>query len=424
MDYYASIFLLTELLMLTMVLHVAGYSGFTRGQKAWYLATFLSVAFCAAAEFIALRTEYRASRALFLTAITVLQFSVVPLLGVLFSGALGIHHRGRFVAAFFAVNLLAETVAACFGWVFRFDDTGYSRGPLFFVIYGILDVVSMVYLIRNMIVVGRRFRHKDTRTIAMILVVLIAGIVPMAAFRVNISYLAIAISATLCYIYFNDLMQQDSHEDLLLKQRRINDMQTQMVFGMANLIESRDLETGQHIARTGRYVKLLAEKARADGVYSDLLTDRFISLLTMLAPLHDIGKILVPDRILQKPARLTDEEYETMKRHATEGGRVVRKVMFGLTDEEFVSFAADIAKSHHERWDGSGYPDGRKGEEIPLAARIMAIAAVFDALVSERCYKKPYSYEEAVEIIRSEAGRQFDPELVRVFLEHKRDFLS
>jgi HD-GYP domain-containing protein (c-di-GMP phosphodiesterase class II) len=424
MDYYASIFLLTELLMLAMILHVAGYSGFTRGQKAWYLATFLSVAFCAAAEFIALRTEYRPSRALFLTIITVLQFSGVPLLGVLFSGALGIHHRGRFVAAFFAVNLLAETVAACFGWVFRFDDAGYSRGPLFFVIYGILDVISMAYLIRNMILVGRRFRHKDTRTIAMVLVVLIAGIVPMAVFRVNITYLAIAISATLCYIYFNDLMQQDSQEDLFLKQQRITDMQTQMVFGMANLIESRDLETGQHIARTGLYVKLLAEKAKADGVYSDQLTDRFISLLTMLAPLHDIGKILVPDRILQKPARLTDEEYEAMKRHAAEGGRVVRKVMFGLTDEDYVSFAADIAKFHHERWDGSGYPEGRKGEEIPLAARIMAIADVFDALVSERCYKEPFSFDEAVEILRTEAGRQFDPELVRVFLEHKKDFLS
>ncbi|MBO4419321.1 MAG: HD domain-containing protein [Oscillospiraceae bacterium] len=424
MTFFTCVFLLTELLMLAMILHVVGYSGFSRGQKTWYLATFLSVAFCAAAEYIALETPYQPSRALPLTVLTVLQFSVVPLLGVLFSGALGIHHRGRFVAAFFAVSLLTETVAAIFGWAFRFDDAGYSRGPLFFLVYGSFNVASMLYLIRNMFLVGRRFRRKDTRTIAMVLVILIAGIVPMAAFRVNIAYLAVAISASLCYIYYNDLVQQDSQEDLLLKQRRITDMQTQMVSGMANLIESRDLETGQHIARTGRYVRLLAERAREDGVYTDQLTDRFISLLTMLAPLHDIGKILVPDRILQKPGKLTPEEYEAMKRHAADGGKVVRKVMFGLTDEDSVCFAEDIAKFHHERWDGSGYPEGRKGEKIPLCARIMAIADVFDALMSERCYKEPYPGAKAVEIIRAEAGRHFDPELVRVFLNHKEEFLS
>lgn len=424
MTFYSGTILLTELLMLTMILHVVGYSGFTHEQKSWYLATFLAVSFCAAAEFLVHGIAYRPELAVPLTVITVLQFSVSPLLGVLFSGALGIHHRGRFVAAYFAVNLLVESVAACSAWVFHFDEAGYARGPLFLLIYGSFSGATLVFLVRNLIVVGRRFRHRDTRTIMMMLVILVAGIVPMAVFRINLTYIAIAISASICYIYYNDLVQQSIQEDLVSNQTFLSNMQTHMVTGMASLIENRDLETGQHIARTGRFVKLLAERARAEGVYAEQLTDHFIEQMTMLAPLHDIGKILVPDRILQKPGKLTPEEFETMKRHAAEGGKVVREIMDGIADEDSVRFAADIATYHHERWNGTGYPEGRRGEEIPLSARIMAIADVFDALISERCYKRAYPASEAFEIIRSEAGHHFDPQLVRVFLNHKEEFLS
>lgn len=416
MTFYQVTFLLTELLMLTMLMHVVGYSGFTRQQKVWHTATFLTIALCALAEYVVHGVPYRPALRVPLTILTVLQFSVVPLFGLLFSGALGIHYRGRLVAAYFALNLLAEAVAACFGLVFRFTETGYSRGTGFF-IYGLLDAASVIYLFRNLFVVGRRFQHEDAKTISMVMIILLAGILPMALFQLNIAYLAIAISATVCYVYYNDLVQQKIQGEL-------NQMQTQIVSGMANLIENRDLETGQHIARTGRYVRLLAETARKDGVYADRLDDRFISLLTMMAPLHDIGKILVPDCILQKPGKLTPEEFETMKRHAAEGGKVVHQIMNGIADEESISFAADIATYHHERWNGTGYPEGRKGEDIPLSARIMAIADVYDALVSERCYKKAYPSSEAFEIIRSEAGHHFDPQLVRVFLSHKEAYLS
>lgn len=415
MTFYQVTFLLTELLMLTMLLHVLGYSGFTRQQKRWYLSTFLAIALCAAAEFAVHGLSYRPAWRVPLTVLTVLQFSVVPLFGLLFSGALGIHYRGRLVFAYFALNLLVESAAACFGLVFHFTDAGYSRGSGF-LIYGFFDAVSVIYLFRNLFVVGRRFHHEDAKTIGMVMIILLAGIIPMALFRLNVAYLAIAISATVCYVYYNDLTQQKIQEEL-------NQMQTQIVSGMANLIENRDLETGQHISRTVRYVRLLAEKARKDGVYADRLDDRFISLLAMMAPLHDIGKILVPDRILQKPGKLTPEEFEIMKRHAVEGGKVVREIMVGIADEESVSVAADIATYHHERWNGTGYPEGRKGENIPLAARIMAIADVYDALISERCYKKAYPCAEAFEIIRSEAGHHFDPQLAQVFLAHKEDFL-
>ena len=140
--------------------------------------------------------------------------------------------------------------------------------------------------------------------------------------------------------------------------------------------------------------------------------------------MHDVGKILIPDSILLKPGRLTAEEFERMKAHATEGNKVVMEILNGITDEEYLSFASDIATYHHERWDGSGYPKGLKGEEIPLPARIMALADVYDALVSERCYKKAIPPEEAFKIIEEESGSHFDPLLVEVFLRHKESFLK
>jgi response regulator RpfG family c-di-GMP phosphodiesterase len=197
-----------------------------------------------------------------------------------------------------------------------------------------------------------------------------------------------------------------------------------MISGLANLIENRDMDTGEHISRTSFYVKTLAQHAKNDGVYSDILTDHFIYLLYTLAPMHDIGKIIIPDNILKKPGKLTPEEFEEMKKHASVGGTVVKEVLNGITDEEYVSFAADIATYHHERWDGTGYPKRLKGDEIPLCARIMAIADVFDALVSERCYKKAMSPSEAIKIIEEEKGSHFDPKLVEVFLNHKEDFIA
>ena len=281
---------------------------------------------------------------------------------------------------------------------------------------------AIIYLVISMIIVGRKFHHRDFVTIIMIIVVLIAGIIPMAIFKLNITYIAIAIGASLCYIYYNDLIQQDTKQELLENQQRISDMQSHMISGLANLIENRDIDTGGHISRTSRYVKTLAEDARKDGVYADVIDDRFINLMYTLAPMHDIGKIIIPDRILKKPGRLTAEEFEQMKQHAAVGGSVVREVFSGITDEEYLSFASDIATYHHERWDGTGYPSGLKGEEIPLSARIMAIADVFDALVSERCYKTAMSAEEAYEIIREGAGTHFDPQLSAVFINHKTEF--
>ena len=421
MTFYMSAIILTELMMIAMTLHVLHYSGFTREQKTWYVLTFAAVMLCSAAEFAVHCGKYDPKFAIPLTILTVLQFSTAPLLGVLFSGALGLPGQKKIAIWFFAANFVAETVAAPFGWVFSFGDGGYSRGKLF-LIYEAFYFVSLVYLIVSMVRVGRKFRNRDTRTIAMILVILIAGIVPMTVFKLNITYIAIAIGASLCYIYYNDLVQQDIQAALVANQGALSRMQSHIITGLASLIENRDVETGEHVLRTGIFVEMLTRDAIKDGIYRDQLNEQFVSKMTTLAPMHDIGKIVVSDKILRKPGRLTPEEYEQMKKHAAVGGDVIREVLEGVTNDDYLSFASDIATYHHERWDGKGYPKGLEGEQIPLAARIMAIADVFDALVSQRCYKEPFSFDESVKIIEEGAGTQFDPNLVGVFLRHRSEF--
>ncbi len=422
MTFYSCVILLTELMMLAMSLHVLGYSGFTKRQKMWFLVTFLSIMICSAAEYAVHCGAYDITFAPILRVLTVAQFSLAPLLGILFSGALGLHSHGKIAVAFFVVNLLIETVFATFGGIFYFNENGYFRGQ-YFIIYEVLYIFSLFYLIGGMIRVGRNFHHRDFWTIMMVLVILVAGIIPMTLYRVNITYIAVAIDASLCYIYYNDLVQQDIKAELLENQKRISEMQEQMISGLANLIESRDMDTGEHISRTSAYVKLLAEYARADGVYDEQLDDRYISLLYTLAPMHDIGKIIISDNILKKPGKLTAEEFDEMKKHAAVGGTVVREVLNGISDEEYLSGASDIASCHHEWWDGHGYPLGLSGERIPLSARIMAIADVFDALISKRCYKNAMPPEEAFRVIREESGTHFDPKLVEVFLRHKDKFI-
>ena len=423
MTFYTGLTILTELFMLAMSIHVMRYSGISKSQKAWFLLTFMTIMLCAAAEYAVHCGAYDPKYAAALTVVTVLQFSAAPILGILFSGALGLPNQRKVTIIYFCLNLLVESIAAPFGWVFYFNEVGYFRGN-YFILYTAFYVFSLGYLLVSMVRIGRSFRHRDTGTIIMLLVVLTAGILMMTVYKINITYMAIAMAASVSYIYYNDLTQQDIQAELVANQERMSQMQERIISGLANLIESRDLETGEHVARTSSYVKTLSECARADGIYANQLDDRFIALMVRAAPLHDVGKIVVPDHILKKPGRLTSEEYEQMKRHASEGGRVVREVLYGITDEKYLSFAADVATFHHERWDGRGYPKGLSGEDIPLAARIMAIADVFDALVSVRCYKKAMSREEAFDIIEEESAAQFDPNLAGVFLRHKEEIVQ
>ena len=196
-------------------------------------------------------------------------------------------------------------------------------------------------------------------------------------------------------------------------------MQNHTIESLSNLVENRDEDTGEHVRRTREYVELLAVQLMKNNHYTDILTPRYVRFLKRAAPMHDIGKIVVPDAILKKPGRLTPEEFQLIKNHAPEGGRIIHEILDGYEDPEYIQITADIATHHHEKWDGSGYPDGLKGDAIPLSARIMAIADVFDALVSPRIYKSPMSYEEAFSLIKENIGIHFDPIIAQEFLNIK-----
>ena len=212
---------------------------------------------------------------------------------------------------------------------------------------------------------------------------------------------------------FNEKLEQQVAE----KTAHIVAMHDNLILSMATMVESRDNSTGGHIRRTSEGVRLLIDAIRETGAFS--LEDSFCRNLIKAAPMHDLGKIAVDDAILRKPGRFTPEEFAIMKTHAAEGARIVHEILKDTDDDAFHTLAENVAHFHHERWDGSGYPTGLKGDAIPLEARIMAIADVYDALVSKRVYKDKMSFEKADEIIREGMGSQFDPALEPVYLAAK-----
>ena len=193
-----------------------------------------------------------------------------------------------------------------------------------------------------------------------------------------------------------------------------NNMLNQVIEDLAALIESRDLRSGEHVTHTKHYVELLAKMLQEEPSFEEEITDLDIFEMASAAPLHDVGKIAISDTILLKPAKLTPEEFEIIKTHTTIGGAMIRQIFSNLDHQHLFKVAEEIVVFHHEKWDGSGYPQGLKGREIPLAARIMAVADVYDALISERPYKKMMSHEDAMKIIYSESGSHFDPEILRI----------
>ena len=186
---------------------------------------------------------------------------------------------------------------------------------------------------------------------------------------------------------------------------------------MADMVENRDSDTGAHVQKTAAYVKIIVEALKKKGYYAEKITPKFISDAVRSAPLHDVGKINVPDGILNKPGKLTPEEFEIMKRHTTEGKKIIEHAISTMEGDHYLKEARNMAAYHHERWDGKGYPEGLHGEVIPLSARIMAVADVFDALTSPRIYKPAFPLDEALSIIEEGSGTQFDPKCVEVFME-------
>jgi len=221
------------------------------------------------------------------------------------------------------------------------------------------------------------------------------------------------------------LEEMNDRLELMAEERAIEIMMTRdaAIFGMAKLAESRDPETGAHLERIRNYTRTLAAELGNNPKYADVIDDEYVLMIYQSSPLHDIGKVGVEDNVLLKPGKLTPEEFDVMKRHAQIGGDALAATQrWDKTEHNFLSMGREIAYYHHERWDGKGYPKGLKGEEIPLAARIMALADVYDALASKRVYKEPMSHEDACRIILAEAGKQFDPDVVAAFARVEQKF--
>ena len=216
------------------------------------------------------------------------------------------------------------------------------------------------------------------------------------------------------YIRLLDHYNTELEKQVDEKTTHIVEMHDNLILSMAMMVESRDNSTGGHIRRTSENVRILIGEIKKSG---DLeLSDEFCRDIIKAAPMHDIGKIAVDDEVLRKPGRFTPEEYEKMKAHSPEGARIVHEILKDTDDESFKVVAENVAHYHHERIDGSGYPKGLKGDEIPLEARIMAIADVYDALVSKRVYKDSMSFEEADRIIMEGMGTQFDKKLEKYYV--------
>ena len=194
-------------------------------------------------------------------------------------------------------------------------------------------------------------------------------------------------------------------------------MQNGLIITMADMVENRDSDTGAHIQKTAAYVRIILEGLKKHGYYVEKLTDKYIADVEMSAPLHDVGKINISDAILNKPGKLTDEEFAIMKTHTTAGKKIMEQAISTVNGENYLKEARNMAAYHHERWDGKGYPEGLKGQTIPLSARVMAVADVFDALTSPRVYKPAFPIEKALEILEEGAGAHFDPKCVEVFMD-------
>ena len=207
-------------------------------------------------------------------------------------------------------------------------------------------------------------------------------------------------------------------EEFQHQSEQLTRLQNGLIMVLADMVESRDQCTGDHVFKTAAYTEIILCQLLKEGVYSDQLTEEYITEVVNSAPLHDVGKITVSDVILNKPGKLTDEEFRIMQSHTVEGGKIIDKAM-AIVDEDtgYLTEAKNLALYHHEKWNGKGYPAGLKGEEIPLSARVMAVADVFDALISRRSYKEPFSIEKALSIIREDAGSHFDPLVVQAFLD-------
>ena len=386
-------------------------------KKIWFIVTFVGISFGATAEFVRTLLEIHPMSSGLYKVVTLLEFSITPIMPVPLSLACGIKKQAHYVGALMMLHAVVEIALMNTGAVFSINENGkYSRGD-YYAIYIMAYILSLLYLIFVFYYISKRFRNRNLFILISAVMIIFAGIIPSLINReTKTAFLGMTFMAIVLYSYFDDLTQQELADNLAAQNERIKSMQSSVIIGVANLIESRDSSTGTHIKNTSKYVEALAYEAKEAGLYPETITDDFVQMIISAAPLHDIGKIAVPDYILQKPGQFTAEEFEIMKIHAEEGKKLIEENLTGVESEEYLNCAKIMALYHHEKWDGSGYPNKVAGKDIPLCARIMAAADVLDALLSKRQYKEPMSIDEAFSIFEESRGTHFEPCIVDAVL--------
>lgn len=286
------------------------------------------------------------------------------------------------------------------------EMSNYSMGVSAYTCY----IMVALYIVLTIATFCRYWKYIDVQKRASILtyLIILAAVTITQVIFPEILVTSIGVTVFILGIYLN-------LEDPSL--RELAHYHNEMVIGFANLIENRDNNTGGHIKRTVEYVRLIADELKSRGLYNDILTSDYVENLLKAAPMHDIGKVAVPDAILCKPGKLDDDEYAMMKKHAERGGDIVRETFRNFGREEYRMMAFEVARYHHEKWNGKGYPDGLKGEEIPLCARIMAVADVFDAISENRCYRAAMPMDKCFAIMKDGSGKDFDPVIADLFVE-------
>ena len=281
----------------------------------------------------------------------------------------------------------------------------YSMGISVVVCY----LVILLYFVLIFVFTVRRIKYLEVRkrinVMSFLFISLLILISQIIFPEILISSLVPAFSLIALYINI---------EDPVL--RRMKNYNSEIVTSFATLVESRDSSTGSHVKRTKSYVKIILDEIKTNSLYSSIMTKDFEDKMMNAAPMHDIGKISIPDTILQKPGKLTDEEYSVMKKHSVLGGEIIQEIFKDMDDKEFLNIAYDVTRYHHEKWNGNGYPEGLVGKEIPFSARIMAIADVFDAISAKRCYRDAMPLDKCFAIIKEGKGVDFDPVLTDLFL--------
>ena len=284
----------------------------------------------------------------------------------------------------------------------------YSMGAAVHVCFSVVAVYCVltvgVIVVKRREIPKKKLRGLETTVIFIVIILSLQIIFPQAL----ISCIAVVLIEISIYL---DMENPSVHG--------LEHYHNEMIMGFATLVENKDDNTGGHIRRTSAYAELIAGTLRKNRKYKTVMTRDYLRNLIKAAPMHDIGKIGVSDEILQKPGKLTADEFEKMKEHTVNGGRIIKDTFGHLLEVEYESMAYQVARYHHEKWNGNGYPDGLAGEDIPLCARIMAVADVFDAVSSRRCYREAMPLEECYRIIENGRGTDFDPDVVDAFMSER-----